>query len=482
MVSPLDLAKSGAESEGTRLRSFVLGRVVPGSRVGVVGKDQGLTQALSAAGCSVWEGGASELEVLRRFAPTHVVLMERVQGEGLEARLRSVHAVAPEAELLLGFDNAGAAGALLATLIEGAPSRQGPSEVGFLRCLSACGLRVVHREAHTDPPPRGSLAVGAERALRQLLAQLAPGTVDDMLLYALVRVTSEPVAANREPGLLSIVLWSGPEHRNLLDEAVFSLACQRYRPFEIVLVEPEPVATGPGDAVRTLETYRRIEGFRFQHVRGRPDGLMDEAIRRARGQYLAFFEASGLVYPGHFEKLIQALREGEAAWAVSRAFRRMARAVPGDEDYVETKIPFPLGDHLELAHLREHPWLLHALVIDRDRLASMPLHVPDPRPGQVAALPLQLAAIFEPVFLNGLATCEQQVSESAPPILEGGVGALHFLRTFEALEQAVMRARASGQSAKDLRHRALDELNSRLRRWAPWVHHALRSTAARWLK
>jgi hypothetical protein len=482
MVSTLDSANSGAESVGARLRSFVLGRVVPGSRVGVMGKDQGLTDALSAAGCSVWQGGASELEALQRFAPTHVVLVERVQGEALEARLRSVYAVAPEAELLLSFENAGTAGALLATLIEGAPTRQGPSEVGFLRCLSACGLRVVHREAHTDPSWRGTLAVGAERALRQLLAQLAPGTGDDVLLYALARVTSEPVSASREPGLLSIVLWSGPGHRDLLDEAVFSLACQRYWPLEIVLVEPEAAAMGPGDAVRTLETYRRIEDFRFQHVGGRPDGLMDEAIRRARGQYLAFFEASGLVYPGHFEKLIQALREGEAAWAVSRVFRRMARAVPGGEDYVETKVPFPLGDHLELAHFREHPWLLHAFVIDRDRLASMPLHVPDPRPGQAAALPLRLAAIFEPLFLNGLATCEQRVPESAPPALEGGVGALQFLRALESLEQAVMRARASGQSAKDLRHRALDELNARLRRWAPWVHQALRSTAARWLK
>jgi Glycosyl transferase family 2 len=473
-----------AETEGlgVHLRALVLGRVAPGSRVAVVGKDEVLTQALSAMGCSVWEGDASEQEALRRFAPTHVVLVGNLQSEGLEERLGGIHVMVPEAELLLGFTNAGAASALLATLIEGAPARQGPSEAGFLRTLSRCGLRVVHREARTDSAPSSSLAAGTERALVHLLSQIAPGAGDDVLLYALARASTETLPASRELGLLSIVLWNGPEHRHLLDEAVFSIACQRYRPFEIILVEPEDPAAGAGDAVRTLETYQHIQDFRFQRISGPPGGLMEEAIRRARGQYLALFEASGLVYPGHFEKLIQALREGEAAWAVSRAFHRVARTAPGGEDYIDTKIPFPLGDHLELAHFREHPWLLHVLVIDRERIANFPLRIPDPSPGQAAALPLRLAAVFEPLFLNGLSTCEQRRPEATLAALEPGTEALRVLRSLHSLEQAVARAREAGQGVKGLRHRALDELNARLRHWAPWVHRALRSTAARWLK
>jgi len=474
--------KTRAEGLGAHLRAFVLGRVAQGNRVAVVGTDEVLTQALLAMGCSVWAGDAPEQEALRRFAPTHVVLAMNLQSEGLEAHLGRLHAIAPEAELLLGFVNAGAASALLATLIEGAPARQGPSEAGFLRTLSTCGLRVVYRDARTARARSSSLAVGVERAIVQFLSQFAPGAGDDVLLYALARVSTEAHPASREPGLLSIVLWNGPEHRHLLDEAVFSIACQRYRPFEIILVDPADSAGGAGDAVRTLETYRRIEDFRFQRVSGPPGRLMEEAIRLARGQYLAFFEASGLVYPGHFEKLIQALREGETAWAVSRAFRRVARTAPGGEDYIDTKIPFPLGDHLELAHFREHPWLLHVLVIDRNRIASFPLHMPDPSPGQATALPLRLAAVFEPLFLNGLATCEQRRPEAALAALEPGTEALRVLRSLHALEQALGRARESGQSAKGLRHRALDELNERLRRWAPWVHRALRSTTARWLK
>lgn len=481
MVSTLG-TQTKAEELGVHLRAFVLGRVAPGGRVAVVGKDEGLTQALSAKGCSVWEGGDSEQEALRRFAPTHVILLGNLQSERLEARLGSLNAMVPEAELLLGFVNAGAAGALLSTLIEGTPARQGPSEAGFLRALSRCGLRVVHREARTDSAPSSSLAPGAARALVHLLSQISPGAGDDVLLYALARASTEDRPPSREPSLLSIVLWNGPEHRHLLEEAVFSIACQHYRPFEIVLVEPAPSSAGAGDAVRTLEAYQRIEDFRFQRVSGPPGKLMEEAIGRARGQYLAFFEASGLVYPGHFEKLIQALREGEAAWAVSRAFRRVARTAPGGEDYIDTKIPFPLGDHLELAHFREHPWLLHVLVIDRNRIASFPLHMPDPSPGQATALPLRLAAVFEPLFLNGLATCEQRRPEAALAALEPGTEALRVLRSLYALEQAVARAREAGQSTKGLRHRALDELNSRLRLWAPWVHRALRSTAARWLK
>lgn len=482
MVNPLDATGGGTDGVGAHLRAFVLGRVAPSSRVGVLGKDDELVRALSSAGCSVWTGELPEGEALRRFAPTHVVQTGSIPGEGLEARLRTLLELAPEAEFLLGFVNAGTASALLDTLIHGAPVHQGLSAVGFLRCLSACGLREVHREAHPEPRRSGFLASGAERALRQLLMQLAPGAGEDVLIYALAQAAADATSANPEPDLLSIVLWNGPEHRHLLDEAVFSIACQRYRPFEILVVEPESSATDSEDTLRTLETYRHIGDFRFQRVRGSGGGLMDEAIRRARGQYLAFFEASGLVYPGHFEKLIQALRGGEASWAVSRAFRRISRDVPGGEGYVETKIPFPLGDHLELSHFREHPWLFHTLVIDRTRIASFPLHVPDPTPGRASALPLQLATVFEPLFLNGLSTCEQRVPEAAPPILESGTETLQVLRSLDALEQAMARGKASGQSAKDLRHRLLDELNARLRSWAPWLHRAMRATASKWVK
>ncbi len=481
MVSGLDTP--GREGGlGAHLRAFVLGRVTPASRVAVVGKEDGLTQALSAMRCPLWTGSVADQEALPRFAPTHVVLAGNLDDGGLEAHLSGIHALAPEAELLVGFVNAGAASALLATLMDGASARQGPSDAGFRRILSECGLRAVHREARTRAVPSSTLAAGTERALLQFLAQIAPGAADDVLLYAVARAPADTLPVGREPGLLSIVLWNGPEHRHLLDEAVFSIACQRYRPFEIVLVEPKDSAAASGDAVRMLETYRRIEDFRFQYVSGPPGGLMDEAIRRSRGQYLAFFESSGLVYPGHFEKLVQALREGEAAWAVSRAFRRVSRSVPGGEEYIETKIPFPLGDHLELAHFREHPWLLNVFVIDRERIASFPLRMADPAPGMASALPLRLAAVFEPLFLNGLSTCEQRKPETTPAALEPGTEALRVLRSLHALEQAVVRAREAGQGAKGLRHRALDELNARLQRWAPWVHRALRSTAARWLK
>ncbi|MDC0715237.1 glycosyltransferase family A protein [Stigmatella sp. ncwal1] len=464
------------------LRAFVLGRVEKGSRIALFGGEGGLAQALTSAGCLIWAGGASELEALQRFAPTHVVLTGNSQQEGLEYLASAILAVFPAVEVLLGFANAGAASALLATLLEGAPGRTGPSEVGFRRSLATCGLRVVHREAHSLNARTATLAPATEKALRELLSELEPGAGDDVVLYALRRAPVAAVASARELDLLSVVLWCGPGQRHQLDEAVLSLTCQRYRPFEILLVEPEGAGADPEEAVRTLERYRRIEDFPFQHVRGPPGELMDKAIHQARGRYLAFFEASGLVYPGHFENLVQALRESEAAWAVSRAFLRVSRAVPAHEDYVETKIPFPLGDHLELDHLRQHPWLIHALLIDRSRVANVSLSVPDPLPGHAATLPWRLMALFEPVFLNGLATCEQRVSEEAPPAVDEGVGTLGILRSISALEQMVSRSRSAGQEAKGLRHRALDELDARLRSGAPWLHGMLRRTASRLLK
>jgi hypothetical protein len=464
------------------LRAFVRGRVTPESRVALFGGEGGLARELATVGCAVWAGGASELEALQRFSPTHVVLTGSSLQEGLEYLASAVLAVFPTVEVLLGFANAGAANALLATLLEGAPGRTGPSEVGFRRSLSTCGLRVVHREAHSVGPHQGTLAPETEKALRQLLSELEPGAGDDVVLYALRRAPVAAVAPAREAGLLSVVLWCGPGQRSLLDEAVFSLTCQRYRPFELLLVEPQGTEAEAEAAVQVLERYRHIEDFRYQHVRGPPGELMDRAIHQAQGQYLAFFEASGVVYPGHFEQLVEALRDSEAAWAVSRAFRRVARTVPGEEAYTETKVPFPLGDHLELEHLRQHPWLLHALLIDRSRIANFSLHVPDPVPGQAATLPWRLMALFEPVFLNGLATCEQREPEAVPSAVGPEVGALGCLRPLSSLEQMVSRARSAGQSAKDLRHRALDALDARLRTGAPWLHGALRRTASRLLK
>jgi hypothetical protein len=466
---------TGGEGEAlaARLRAFVLARVTAtrGCRVALVGSDASLSRALVDAGCEVVEGAGA--------GPTHVVLVEEPAVSTLESLLGEWATAVPGAELLFGFRNAGAGASLLATFLEGAPARPGPSEAVVRRRFAACGLHVRAREAHPVPKGRGPLPAEAERSLRDMFAQLRPDAEDDVVLYALAREGNADVMAGPVPDLLSVVVWAGPEHRASLDEAVFSLACQDYRPLEVVVVEPSGAGSPTGDstAEACLETYRRIEDFTSQVVRVAPGEGLDAALRVARGQYLAFLDASGLVYPRHFVNLIAALKSGDAAWAMSRAYRDVLRT--GDaEAYVETKVPFPLGDILELEHLRRHPWLVNAAVIDRARLAGIPLHLSDPGTESPAALLLRLASVFEPLFINGLPTCEQRGPEPTAP--GPALAEVRVLRSLGAWESTVGRARDAGQSAKDLRHRVLDTLNSRLKQWVPGLHGNVRAWVSKW--
>ncbi|MCY1022008.1 glycosyltransferase family 2 protein [Pyxidicoccus sp. MSG2] len=495
MRRPEDI-EGESESLAARLRAFVLARVTAtrGCRVALVGSDASLSRALNDAGCEVVEGAEA--------GPTHVVLMDEPSASALESVLGAWATAAPGAELLFGFRNAGAGASLLATFLEGVPARPGPSESAVRHRFAACGLRVLTREAYPAPKGRGPLPAEAERSLRDVFAQLRPDAEDDVVLYALAREanadvstatasggrsatssasggTLPPASTGLVPDLLSVIVWAGPEHRESLDEAVFSLACQDQRPLEVVVVEHSGAASPPGSgsAEACLETYRRIEDFSSQVVRVAPGEGFSAALRVARGQYLAFLDASGLVYPRHFVNLIAALKSGDAAWAVSRAYRDALRTSDG-EAYVETKVPFPLGDVLELEHLRRHPWLMNAVVIDRARLAGIPLHLEDPATESPASLLLRLASVFEPLFINGLPTCEQRGPE---PIAPGpALAEVRVLRPLGAWEATVGRARDAGQSAKDLRHRVLDTLNSRLKQWVPGLHGNVRAWVSKW--
>jgi hypothetical protein len=308
--------------------------------------------------------------------------------------------------------------------------------------------------------------------LRGLLAQLSPTTEADVLLYALAPsgAREEVPSVAHVPGLLSVVLWAGDSRaRPLLDEALFSLACQEYQPLELLLV------TAPGDeaARELLERYQAIGGYTSQLVEAESQAAFSEGSRRARGQYVAFLDAACVVYPDHYVKLVQTLREGLAAWAVSRARRT---PLEGAERFVSHKRPLPLGEHLEPTHLYREPSLLFALVVDRSRLGPFPL---EQSAACASELPLRLAALFEPSFLGGIASCEQRFTGPEQDGLAVPLPELRMLSSLGAVEARVERARAEGSSGKGLRHRLLDEMNARFREGAPRLHGALKSLAGR---
>jgi hypothetical protein len=293
-----------------------------------------------------------------------------------------------------------------------------------------------------------------------------------VLLYALASsgAREETLASTPVPGLLSVVLWAGDgRDRPLLDEALFSLACQEYQPLELVLV-----TLSRDEAARELvERYQSIGGYTFQLVEAEARGAFAQGLRHARGQYVAFLDAACVVYPDHYVKLVQTLREGQAAWAVSRARRT---PLQGSERFVTHKRPLPLGEHLEPTHLYREPSLLFALGVDRSRLGPFPL---EQAVEQTSALPLRLAALFEPAFLGGIASCEQRFTGTEEEVPARPPLELRMLTSLAAVEERVERARAEGASTKGLRHRFLDGMNDRFRQGAPWLHGALKSLAGR---
>ncbi|WNG27894.1 glycosyltransferase family 2 protein [Cystobacter fuscus] len=471
---------------GSHLRSWVLERVRADGRVALLGHEAESSAALEAVGCAVLEvkldegappapGGAPPTEVLEaltRFAPTHVVLP--LQGAwSLETWLGVLRRAVPDAELLFGFWNAGCASRLLATLVGRPSGRAGPSDAEVTRALDVHGFQVKQRHALRAPPGSSGLAEGTELALRSLLTQLNASAEADLLLYAVASAPTRPAAGEFVPGLLSVLVWRESLARpGLLDETLFSLACQEHQPLEVLLLGEE----GAGEE-QAVERHRRLGGFQFQRLEGSPPGAWSEALRRARGQYVAFLGAGSVVYPAHYARLVDALRRGASAWSVARAFRATcAPGAPGDVPYIESKRPFPLGEHLDSIHLLQEPELLQALVVDRTRVGPLCL---EPE-AQAAALPVRLFSLFEPVFLaEGLATCEVRSFSSAPPSTAHASPGLQMIVPLNTFQQALVRAHAEGASSRGLRFRVMDDLNMRLRERLPWLHGALRSMVNR---
>ncbi|RKH68600.1 glycosyltransferase family 2 protein [Corallococcus aberystwythensis] len=451
-----------------RWMALVLSRARAGAAVSLVGASPTLAEALRARGHSVRELPGPEWKRGKGPAPALVVLegeaVERVLETGLEALRRA----APGAELMFGLRNAGSARALMGALTGEAPVRAGLSEQRVLRRLAEAGYRVAHRETVPCTSEGTALADDTTQALRALLAQLSPSTQVEEGLY--VAVPDGPV---REPvaGLLSVVVTVGAGTRDAaLDEALFALAGQEQQPLELLLAAPEGVDLSVAEAA--LERYGRLGSFQSRIVRAPSSALTAEAVREARGQYLAFLDARCLVYPRHYVQLVQALQAGREAWAVARAFRTEWASGAGTAPYVRAKVPFPLGERLEVEHLVVHPELVHAMVIDRGRIGPFPVVTE----AGLGDLPARLGALFPPVFLGGIASCEVRGPPEPPAV--AAVPGIWLVRPLGAWVDAVARIRDETLQAREFRHRVVDALNDRIH-GIPWVHTTLRALANR---
>ncbi len=129
----------------------------------------------------------------------------------------------------------------------------------------------------------------------------------------------------RPQDLLSVVVRSASIKRlAMLDEALFSLACQHWHPLEVILALQAPSAEFSAAAQALLDRQPWRDGVRTRllPVPAQPGfdaraRLLTEGARIARGEYLAFLDDDDVVYQRGYGLLIERLREWpEAVLAV----------------------------------------------------------------------------------------------------------------------------------------------------------------------
>lgn len=433
------------------------------------------------------------------------------------ARLAAAAAAARPAALALLFRNRESAAATIAARA-GRPAAPGLSPREVEAWIAAAGLSVVERDGlASDAPP--AIAADADALLRRLLAELDPDAGREWLLWT---VGEAPAPAVRVPDLLTVVMRHHDLGRlELLDQAVFSLAAQDYRPLEIVVATQCAAADAPARIEEVLRRHRALGGYASRVVRVDAAGdararAANAGLRAARGRYVALLDDDDVVYPRHYARLVEALRAGGNAWAIARA--RVARFSRGPDGALvclaKADHPAPAAFDLpRLLHANYAP--SHAFVVDRDRIGRFDLSLPeDLDRAEDYALVLRLAALFRPAWVDA-AGCEYRLRDdgtNANPAASAAPGAwaetpegwaraearvaaaksgLAVLATAADLARAAEADRpifadaaapavAAAVAPPPLRHRLADRLNDVVKSAAPALHGGARRLA-RWM-
>jgi hypothetical protein len=368
---------AGPAQSSSDLRSLVARRVGLKRRVALLGGDASLVRILEENGCVVLADPDSLLAVAS-FAPEVVVAFDGFAREGSGAENFSALAkAAPGAELVFSFANGASATALLQGLM-GQPVPPTIAEPQVRGWLQSAGLSIRSRDVVIGPHQPTGLAVDAEAQLRQLLEQLNPDAGAERLLV--VAKPGSPARAELppEPGLLSVLVSAGDDLL-ALQGTLASLARQTQRPMQVVVATSASVA----EAERVGRKQAERGAFALEVLTSAtPDFAVrtNQALGRARGQYLAFLEAGDLVDRPHFHQLVRALEQGTSAWAIAGLRQPGVSLPPG---------AFSLADWIAAGAAARS-----TLLLDRTRLGPFPLTFAE---GIAAAEPLflaRLSAIF----------------------------------------------------------------------------------------
>ncbi len=356
------------------LRTLVTRRVGSQRRVALLGTDGGLLRGIEANGCTVLVDPAST-EEMTAFQPDVVVAFDGFAQDDGAGAFDLLARSLPQAELVFSFANAASATAAIGALTGATPTRA-LAERDVRQWLRSAGFVVTSRDLVVVPHAPSGLSADTEAAFRQLFEQLNPDAAVDRVLYVARRgVVASP--ADRTPGLLSVVVSSGPTVSALATTLV-SLGNQPQRPLEVVVASP--LSLEQTDSV--FAKLRARPGISVVTVASTSADWAERTnagIAAAQGQYLACLEAGDTVSPSHFGPLVQALAAGTRAWALG--------FVAGTSPLTT----FSLANWLraEMVHRQ-------ALVVDRDRVATFPLSFAEGVDGAEAMRFARLAALFEP--------------------------------------------------------------------------------------
>ncbi|MGV3625460.1 MAG: glycosyltransferase family 2 protein [Archangium sp.] len=465
-------------------------------------------RSVAVLGTASWFVRPSHWKTSLPSAPVDVVVLVNLDARALDAATKRV-AAWKKTRLVVCFENA--IGALnLVSALSGVGAETPLNECTVEQVLHDRGFHVTARHGFRGARP--TLAADTVAALARLFEQLNASAQDDhVLLEATVRAPAKR-ARKKEftAGLVSVVMRNHSLTRvKMLEQALFSLACQNWPSLEVVMVTQSQERTAAAELEAVLAKYQALGNYEFkvlkqpsnQDIRAR---LANLGLKHASGQYVSFLDDDDVIYPQHYERLVQALRESGAAWAFAPVRRAYFKALEDGELFCKTKDVFPRSEALDLAQLMHDNYVTcHSYVVDRTRLGRFALGFEERLDkGEDYALLLRLLALFRPVAVGGAPSAEYRIRDdgtntiihdtddaaararliqqwkAATELKDRITADLQMLVTRSEFVQETRRGLSdeAERAPEELRYRLADFANRMLKRGLPFVHQRVKRT------